>query len=416
MKAFTESCDGADLDGKTCADFKLAGGTLRCGSWCGFDTRACLSCTPSDRLLGCGVGTVRSMAPTKLALAATDDAIGVAWITQESKLEPRGTRLRFARFHPDLTPASEEIDLGEAADRGEGSTGVALAATGSGWLVAADVQDGMIVRALDVSGAPRGDGQRFDGGSPVLASRPKGGPLLALTAGRSGDEMRAVLLRPDGAPEHAPAIVSPSGTAVPGNASAVFSGAGFLVATVRHRGELTNGEVVVTRIALDGRVAAVHVVADAPVGTHHWYPSLAWAPSGGGLSFLSKNQVSGEERTRWVELDRTGAVRSKTLAPNLRIPDHAVCAPFLTGDGDHVVALVANSNASTSSLSVASIDFDGHLRAPPTIVAHEPSHGSFWRDPISSRVVRRGPDLVVAWPRLLPFNGPGGVGLARLRP
>ncbi|MFT3771102.1 MAG: hypothetical protein QM820_37275 [Minicystis sp.] len=214
--------------------------------------------------------------------------------------------------------------------------------------------------------------------------------------------------------------MSPRGTAAPGNASAVFTGAGFLLATIRHRGELTNQEVVVARVALDGRVAGVHVVAEAPARTRYWYPSLAWTPSGGALSFLSNTDVSGEERTRWVELDRTGAVRSTTLAPNLRLPDHFVCTPTLAGNDDHVVALVANSSGYTSALSVASIDFDGRLRAPPAIFAREPTHGGLWRDPIAARVVRRGPDLVVAWPRLLPFNVPGsvpgGVGLARVRP
>lgn len=47
----SESCDGADLDGQSCADFGFAGGTLACTTSCAWDLSACT--TPS-----CGNGTV----------------------------------------------------------------------------------------------------------------------------------------------------------------------------------------------------------------------------------------------------------------------------------------------------------------------------------------------------------------------
>jgi hypothetical protein len=41
LKDGNDSCDGSDLDGKTCTSFGFAGGTLACTASCGFDTASC---------------------------------------------------------------------------------------------------------------------------------------------------------------------------------------------------------------------------------------------------------------------------------------------------------------------------------------------------------------------------------------
>ena len=44
IKDKTESCDGAQLDGKTCLLMGFSGGTLRCKSDCTFDSSGCHKC------------------------------------------------------------------------------------------------------------------------------------------------------------------------------------------------------------------------------------------------------------------------------------------------------------------------------------------------------------------------------------
>lgn len=44
----TESCDGADLGGQTCASLGLGSGTLACDAACGFDTSSCIAATCGD--------------------------------------------------------------------------------------------------------------------------------------------------------------------------------------------------------------------------------------------------------------------------------------------------------------------------------------------------------------------------------
>jgi subtilisin family serine protease len=53
----SESCDGTDLGGLTCADFGCAGGTLACnGSCSGFDTSGCTSCPQCNNNGICELG------------------------------------------------------------------------------------------------------------------------------------------------------------------------------------------------------------------------------------------------------------------------------------------------------------------------------------------------------------------------
>ncbi|MFI5302002.1 MAG: hypothetical protein ACHREM_28255, partial [Polyangiales bacterium] len=72
-----EACDGDDLNGVTCAALGFAGGTLRCGAWCDFDTTGCDPCATGPHVIGCERAPVDGKGASWLSVAATDNEIGV---------------------------------------------------------------------------------------------------------------------------------------------------------------------------------------------------------------------------------------------------------------------------------------------------------------------------------------------------
>src|SRR3954468_4453075 len=96
---YSEICDGSALGTSTCVSLGYAGGRLGCGSWCGFDTRACDACEHGPAIAGCVSAVPEVAAPTALALATTEAEIAIAWLDGDTQTTRTG--LRFARFRPD---------------------------------------------------------------------------------------------------------------------------------------------------------------------------------------------------------------------------------------------------------------------------------------------------------------------------
>ncbi|MDB4930357.1 MAG: hypothetical protein JWM10_2841, partial [Myxococcaceae bacterium] len=212
-----EECDGDALGGATCASLGYAGGDLRCGEWCGRDTRSCDACAVSAHTRSCIRADVAGVAPTALALATSGDEIGVAWASDDNHA------VHFARYSRALVKLSERDCLGVGDARG-----VALSAVEGGWIVAVGTEAGTRVVPLAADGSNRGAGSLFAGAvMPMLAARPAGGPLLV---GTRGGVVTAVVLRADGTlASAAQALITEETEA--GYGSAVWVGDGWLVAS-----------------------------------------------------------------------------------------------------------------------------------------------------------------------------------------
>src|SRR5207244_13624270 len=129
--------------------------------------------------------------------------------------------------------ASGCLDVGDAS-------GVALAATDRGWIVAVDTTAGVDLFPLDGAGALQPGRRRIKGahtpflGARRLAGAPIGGPLLVVSRSSDAtnplrdDTREATLLRADATEEHAAATVPVH--PIDAAADALFLGDAFLYA------------------------------------------------------------------------------------------------------------------------------------------------------------------------------------------
>jgi hypothetical protein len=318
---------------------------------------------------------------SRLALAATEQEIAVAWFsgTNSGYREP----LRFTRFAPDLTRLSE-TESGFASARPEA---LAMVPYPDGWVVAVehDENDAMGVpipavelHTFDRAGAYRGRARRIEGASaPFLASRPSGAPLLAYAIPRNGapNEVMVSVLSSDLAGGTAPLALGQAFSA----STAAFVGDAFLVPIV------VGPSVRVTRIELDGtRVAPTH---DVGYGTFDEHVAMT---SAGPLLYFYEN--NGEGFSFLVSLDAQGVPKSTA-----KVPTSGYRVDGMLGIGSDVV--------------IASREGDGLKRLSP-------SGAEVWQQPIAAypgflgayRIAQRGPDLVVGW-----VSGEG-LGLAKVDP
>jgi hypothetical protein len=396
MATFTESCDGAALGNNSCASLGFSGGTLRCGSWCGLDTRACDACEYATSIVGCLSAVPEVSDPTALALAATDTEIAIAWLDGES--DAARTGLRFARFRPDLSRISQSECFGPAA-----ATQASLAATPSGWLLAATAADGVHVFALSPAGAPSGPERLIAGAKdPLLAGRPTAGPLLSWTA---GGKTFVKLLLADGSDETTAVSIFPYAI---DSSAAVFTGDGFLLAS-------RLAQIVTTRIGTDGQLAGQTTIPSAlNASTPNGYaPGLAWNGTSAAVAYsVGQVATAGPSSVAWLRVDRSGAamgVPTMLAAFPTQVTSTPIDGTPIAAVGDKMYVLARPASA----LQFAKVDVAGATVAIPSGLSHDPSGVR------SYRIAKRGPDVIAAW-TTYGFRDagrfPGRIGLARLAP
>jgi hypothetical protein len=388
-----EECDGDALGGATCASLGYAGGTLRCGDWCGRDTRGCDACAVSAHTRSCIRADVAGVAPTALALATSGDEIGVAWASDDNHA------VHFARYSRALVKLSERDCLGVGDARG-----VALSAVDGGWLLAVGTDAGTRVVPLAPDGGNRGAGSLLPGATvPMLAARPSGGPLLVAT--RYEDALGAVVvgvvLRADG---------TMAGAAQPlithetegGYGSAAWVGDGWLVASRGGSGPGGDLGVLVARVEPDGRAGAPW----QPVGAETEYPQLALAEGAVWLTHASFGGASpGVSRVR---LDTRGHAVGAALDLG-HVPAYFNPSPMVGVGADTLIALgtYTGTTGHGRRLEVTRVDAAGRTVVSPYAITVGPELVRGYR------VASLGADAVVAW---IGAGFPGRIGLAVVSP
>jgi hypothetical protein len=383
-----EQCDGDALGGATCASLGYAGGTLRCGDWCGHDTRGCNACAISAHTRQCIRADVAGVAPSTLALAATDAEIAVAWVSDG------GGAVHFARYSPALVKLSERDCLGVGPARG-----LALAAVAGGWLLAVGSEAGTRTVPLNPDGSNRGAGSLLPlGVMPMLAARPAGGPLLV---GTRGGVVRGAVVDADGALVSAPAVLLTDEVEA-GYGSAAWVGDGWLVASRGGRGVGGDLGVLAAHVAPDGRAGAPW----QSVGEETEYPQVAFADGAVWLTYANFGAPSsGIERVR---VDTFGRAIGERLDLG-HIPAYFNPSPMV-GVGRDSLILLGTYTGTTGHgrrLEVRRVDDAGRTVVDPYAITAGPELVH------SYRIARVGADAVVAW---VGSGYPGRVGLAVVSP
>lgn len=388
-----EQCDGDALGGATCESLGYAGGTLRCGDWCGRDTRGCNACAISAHTRECIRAELAGVAPSALAIASNGAEIGVAWVSDD------GHAVHFARYSPALVKLSERNCLGVGDARG-----VALAAVDGGWLLAVGSELGTRTVPLGPDGSNRGAGALLPLGSmPMLAERPSGGPLLVATRYEDsrGGVVLAAVLRADGTQSSAEQELITDEIEA-GYGSAAWVGDGWLVASRGGRGAGGDLGVLVARVEPDGRAGA----PVQPVGAQTEYPQLAFAEGAVWLTYASFGGASpGIARAR---LDTRGRPMPGSVDLG-HIPSYFNPSPVV-GVGTDSLILLGTYTGSTGHgrrLEVSRIDAAGRTVVDPYAITTGPEFARGYR------LVRHGRDAVVAW---IGSGFPGRVGLAVVSP
>jgi hypothetical protein len=390
----SESCDGHDFGGKSCKSLGFSGGTLACNAGCGYDVSGCDHCGTGAMIASCGNANVKATGASALALAASGANLGLAWVTGTAG---KGG-LHVAVLASDLSVVAEADCLG-VSDVGA----VAIAATPSGWLVAAETPSGIELIPLTATGAMSGAVQVLPGAtSPILAGNPSGGPLLVWVTSGSSDQGNVSLLGADGTVMSTTAAFTQ--VVEPQYGSAVYVGDGFLVALRASLG------ATVIHVGLDGSLGTPHSLGDETE-----YPKVAWTGSEGRVVYAD---FSAQGKLELQRLDATGAlIGSPTKVGG--VPAYYDPAPVATSGSDSVVLLPGYTGGTgiASHLDVTRVAQGGTQVYAPYVLAKA---GSV--DALSAYVmVPTGQGAVVAWLAGEAAWGsgttyPSYIGIARVTP
>jgi len=392
----TEPCDAADLGEATCASLKYGGGTLRCHTTCDYDTGDCDACARGGSIVACGRVAADTVAPEALSLAATDNAVALAWVAETAP--GGGATVHVALYTRDFARIAHTTFATECfAPLYERR--VAIAAVPTGWILAVQGGAGVTVRALDAQGGARGAARVVPGANqPALTARPGAGPLFVW----EDEGVHAALLNEDGTEATAPVVAF---RAALDGGGGVFVGDGFLLAQRDGAGQ----GVAVARIDLAGRLVSV----THPVGSTSEYAQIAWTGSEARLVY---SDFGNPTNKFWVPLDRDGA------AIGARVPlakSYFGTCPVYADGADTVVLLAGYSvSGEATGLDAMRIGPAGATVTEPFHVSQSPTQQS------SQQMVRQGTDAVVAWiegsgqwsPWFSPYGDPGRIQLARIRP
>lgn len=207
VPAGTEQCDGANLNGQTCASLGFLGGTLACDSQCRVDVRACTREGPGVQRVW-SRPFVSDYGSVQRALAVAAGPSGVAVVVYELRRGGRGLTLH--TFDAQGRPRATSPRFG-AQSVGR----VEILAVRGGWLVAAYELGSPAATRLYRFGADGALTASLGAVSPhrlqgLLPSLPGGPSLLLLGAiessgvGRGQRVLRGRQLGPTGTPTTAP--------------------------------------------------------------------------------------------------------------------------------------------------------------------------------------------------------------------
>jgi hypothetical protein len=391
----TETCDVADLGGKTCGDFGYVGGTLGCNAACDVDTSRCATCAPDGcRILACGPAVVLGSLRTEhLVLAASDTEIVAMWTAPTAG--SLHTHAHFARFSPTLEKLSE-ADLGSLDP-----IGLAAAPAPSGWTLATgSMAGGLDLWSVDASGAVGAAPVHLDEHIEAIsaAAAPGGATLVAwMTApgDKSAPVVRAALFSPaDGSTTAPVTLLMPYEFEAP--AVAAVEG-GFLVAA-------TTTSAGVQTVHLDAS-GALEGASSAVAGPSARHPQLLAAPGGAHIVY----QDLDASEVRWRPLDLGGApVGPPVTLAGKELVNQAPAVAF----GSNTLVLFAASGipglvGQAKRLEYARFDAHGVFVSRTVPIVADPKSTTSWA------MARRGPEAVVAW---IAGGCQTAVSLARLAP
>lgn len=381
----TETCDGADLGGVTCASLGYRGGTLGCDGSCGHDTGPCDACADPEARGVCQRAPVRSLDAQDLALAVNGDRVALAWVEGS-------THVGVALFDRALNVLRSTPCAGFA-----GARRVALTATRGGFLLAVETPGGVRLTPVALDGTLAAQGATItDGRTPLLAPGPSGDALLVYTT--SGAVVRAVRATPEGAVTRTQATLFADVTE-PEYGSATLAGDGWLVA-MRVRG------VEVVRVGLDLSVGA----PQRPVGEDTEYPQVV---ASGARAALTWSSFGGATiAVHIAELTPTGALAgpARVFASPVSATRYFNVAPAVAVGEDLAVLLGTHTGRTGASgrLDLVRENALPLMRATvPHPVTRSPELASHYR------VAALDTAAVVAW---IGEGTPRRIGLARLTP
>jgi hypothetical protein len=351
------------------------------------------TCIASQEVRACITAPI--IAPAQaLALATTDDLAAIAWASSGSQC---GVQLE--RIDENLIPLGHTLCI----EKVPSVTHIALAATPTGWLLAASsYPDGVVVFTIDPAGRNATRTHVIQNArTPIFAARPNGTPLLVWT--EHDGELRAALVSAEGIPARGATVFLPQATQAEFG-SAVFTGDGFLVAARQDRGTpTTTDEVIVARVELDGRVSSV----EKPAGVNTEYPQLAWTRSGALVTYANFN---GRATLESVLVDaRAGRKRAPVAIGGTTDGGSRTVffdpAPGI-GVGDDALVLAGHYTGGTGiagGLALLRVAPNGALARPIVEVTSQ--------TPITQyRIGKRKNDAVAAWI----WQGTSSLGLARI--
>jgi hypothetical protein len=404
-----EPCDRLDLGGLTCASVGFGSGALACLSDChGFDTSRCTSCVPGGSVEGCGqVVPSTTNVPFAADIAATDADVAMAWIEEANGQ----VTLRFARLDSNLDVVLEESlaepALGASVYGQRGLAPVAIATLPSGWAIAGWTEVGLYLHGLDTAGheiarntvaAPVFEAGDVSNTFVRLASRPSGGPLWVW---QTDALAQAAVVSDDGTSISA-VVDIPQVNSNYALADAVFADGMFYVLFESRAGE----GPLLARLSDTGELLAVHGLLDGVGATGISLVAGADEPQLVYWAGEPNRDVNTDPLFGGIVVESLGA-NGEAPAPG-RFTDGfwRVSVNAVAFDGDTLLGMTEPFAGASglSGASVARIGGDGRLIHGPSLVGASPELA--WQ-----RMVRRGPDAIVAW-----FGYLAPLYVARLRP
>lgn len=391
---FTETCDGASLNGETCATRGYGSGSLACSGTCSFDDAACVECAAlGANLVRCGNAPIPTDARVAMSMAASDTEVALLWADPD----PNFDGLRLTRLAANL----DRIGTSKISEAYPDSA--SIAPLPSGWAIGGHNTFEVFVHAVDASGVDRGrtvvdrlnevgsTNLQFLETAPRAVARPDGGPMLFW---QTRDAVRVALVSADGrsatTPVSFPTSTYPLGIIL---MNAAYVGDAFYIAM---QIATTSIHLTLLRVPTDGSAPTAF---DALPGLEAIAPTLVTGAGDLRVAYSGRDAGTSLSSLRVQKLDLTGA----PAAPPIDLgANYQWSAPVAFGD-DTVLALSTNWISLTDPVTSASREVPRSLgitrvaaaatsAAPILDVASLPREGYSWQE-----VVRRGTDLVVAW-------------------
>jgi hypothetical protein len=393
-RPFTEACDGAEgVDANACLDSGFGSGSPACSTDCtAVDMSSCSGCLPSGAgVARCGDAPVPA-APFSLSMAANDDAIALAWTQTD---QDGRFSVEFATLSPDLeTIASSHLD---GLDPSATAPTAVVAPLPAGWAVVEYLEPELFVRTLDARGVELARttvatvSAAMLLGGPVVAARSNGGPLIVWQV---QDLVKVAVLSDDGRSLSAARQIQFSFFGV----GATYAGGAFYVGLPIPAQGANPSLLRLQRVELDGTPTTAFNLLPA-VSSY----DVRLVPGAGDLQIVYEAYLPQEDRYSWAsqELDPTGTPLSDPIPIFDAAQDADLPWPIALGT-DTVVAFTSSGYG---SLAVERLGPDATVVTPAFEVARMPYINL-------AAIVRRGPDIVVAWNR----SDTGGLQIARVTP